>query len=138
MWHTHTQKQIINPQCTLNPCRGILIRCKNCMHKITLYLHAHARKDIKYIHTHTHTILLELNGDGETTVRRHESWQGHRKHHGKTQQPPPTTRHTPTTAGHHAGHKDCTETQIVAVYLFVRRNMLLAAEAVLADEHESS
>lgn len=61
-------------------------------------------------HTSTHTILLKLNGDRETTVRQHDSWQGQRTHHGKTQQPPPMNQHILTTAGHHTGHKDCTLT----------------------------
>lgn len=59
-------------------------------------------------------------------MRHRDSWQGQRKHYEKPQkkQPPPTNQHTPTTAGLHTEHK--------AVYLLVRRNILLAEEAVLA------
>lgn len=70
----------------------------------------HVKTPNRHLHSNTRTILLELNGDMETSVRQHDSWQGLRKHHGKTQQPPPMNQHILTTAGQHTGHKDYVET----------------------------
>lgn len=95
-------------ECIKNPPAIYLSHTKTCcVHRSTLYAHICMPKNK---HTSTHTILLKLNGDRETTVRQHDSWQGQRKHHGKTQQPPPMNQHILTTAGHHTGHKDCTLT----------------------------